>query len=46
MLIICDMQKTECDRCGNKNTEILRRGKFSQDVLFCPFCDDICNKLG
>jgi hypothetical protein len=40
------MQKTQCDRRGNKNTEILRRGKFSQDNLFCPSYDYICNKLG
>ena len=40
------MQKICCSRCGNKDTEILRRGKFSDDVLFCPLCDDICNELG
>ena len=42
------MQKIKCQKCGNENTEILRRGKFADDdddVLFCPSCDDICNKL-
>jgi len=39
------MKKIKCKKCGNKNTEILRRGKFSHDILFCPFCDDICNAL-
>ncbi len=39
------MKKTECKKCGNKNTEILRRGKFAHDILFCPYCDDICNAL-
>lgn len=39
------MQKTKCHKCGNNETEILRRGKFAQDVLFCPYCDDICNTL-
>jgi hypothetical protein len=39
------MHKTKCKKCGNIETEILRRGKFSEDVLFCPFCDDICNKI-
>ncbi|CAD6524099.1 conserved hypothetical protein [metagenome] len=39
------MLKIKCKKCGGTETEILRRGKFSEDVLFCPFCDDICNKL-
>ncbi len=39
------MQKTKCQKCGNHETEILRRGKFGKDVLFCPYCDDICNTL-
>lgn len=39
------MHKIKCKKCGNIETEILRRGKFSEDVLFCPSCDDICNKL-
>ena len=39
------MQKVECDRCGNEDAEILRLGKYSNDVLFCPKCDDICNSL-
>ena len=39
------MQKTTCQKCGNNETEVLRRGKFAEDVLFCPSCDDICNKL-
>jgi len=39
------MLKIKCQKCGGNNTEILRRGKFSKDVLFCPSCDDICTKL-
>jgi hypothetical protein len=39
------MQKIQCPKCGNKETEILRLGKFSKDILFCPNCDDICNKV-
>ena len=40
------MHKIKCERCGNNETEILRRGKFADDVLFCPYCDDISNRLG
>jgi uncharacterized Zn finger protein len=40
------MQKIQCEKCGNNETEILRRGKFADDILFCPNCDDICNKIG
>ena len=39
------MHKTQCDRCGNEDAGILRRGKYASDVLFCPHCDDIGNKL-
>lgn len=39
------MKKIQCKKCGNLDAEILRRGKFSKDVLFCPNCDDICNSL-
>lgn len=39
------MEKIRCKKCGNLDAEILRRGKHSKDVLFCPHCDDICNAL-
>lgn len=39
------MHKIKCKKCGSMETEILRRGKFSKDVIFCPSCDDICNRI-
>ena len=39
------MKKINCPKCGKNETEILRMGRFSDDVLFCPYCDDICNKM-
>ena len=39
------MKKVKCIKCGQNDAEILRRGKYSKDVLFCPYCDDICNAL-
>ena len=39
------VDKIKCKKCGNNETEILRRGKFSSDIIFCPSCDDICNML-
>ena len=37
------MQKVECNKCGNQDAEMLRRGRYGGDVIFCPHCDDICN---
>ena len=31
------MQKIKCTKCGNDETEILRRGKFAEDILFLAF---------
>ena len=39
------MKKIKCTKCGNYDAEILRQGKFTHDILFCPSCDDICNAL-
>jgi len=39
------VKKIKCVKCGNNDVEILRRGKFTSDILFCPSCDDICNAL-
>ena len=39
------MRKIKCKKCGNEETEILRRGKFSNDILFCPYCDDLTKML-
>jgi late competence protein required for DNA uptake (superfamily II DNA/RNA helicase) len=44
-ILLCHMHKIKCKRCGGEDAEILWHGKFASNVIYCPHCDDICNRV-